>query len=507
MISKENLVSTVLSYDPKADKPLIEQAFDYAQKAHEGQMRLSGAPYFTHPYATAELLAQWHLPDKIVIAGLLHDIPEDTSQNPTEVAAKNQEIARLFGSDVAHLVEGVTKLGKVQYHGMERYVENLRKMFMAVAQDVRVIFIKFADRITNLRDLEVVPEPKRTRIAKEALDIYAPIANRLGMGTARGELEDLAFRYINPKEYAWATNLAAESLREKDVSLKIIQGKLWAALKESGITPISIHGRTKRLYSLYKKLLTHNRDINLIHDLVAERVIVPTLQDCYATLGVIHQLWRPLKGRIKDYIAQPKPNGYRSIHTTIFCDKGELVEIQIRTPDIHDEAEYGIAAHWGYKEGGHKKPSNDAHTKWLKELAKIQNTITDQKLFLKTLESLKIDFFHNRIFILTPRGDVIDLPEGSTPIDFAYAIHTDLGNSCVGVRINHEQGTLSRPLNSGDLVEIIKDKNRKKPSADWLKIAKTKHAKDKIRDHLRRTRLLNWIGGMAKKATFRKEDR
>lgn len=496
----QDILTIATAYNPGADLQVISDAYDIAQTGHANQMRLNGAPFITHLLGTAQLLAEWHLPPNIIAAGLLHDLTEDTKVTLADIEKK-------FGADIASIVEGETKLDKLKYQGSERYAENLRKMFMAMAKDVRVIFVKFADRIHNLQTLDGLSPEKQIRIARESLEIYAPIANRLGMGFIRGELEDLAFQYVHPAEYAWVSGLVTHGLQAKEASLDIVQQTLNTALKHANIQPISIHGRTKRLYSLYKKLLTHDRDISLIHDLVAQRVIVPTMQDCYATLGVIHQLWRPLKGRIKDYIAQPKPNGYRSIHTTIFCDKGDLIEIQIRTPEIHNEAEYGIAAHWSYKEGSHKHPVNDAHTAWLQELAKIQNKITDQKQFLATLESLKIDFFNNRIFILTPKGDVIDLPEGSTPIDLAYTIHTDLGNSCVGVRINHEQGTLATPLRSGDLVEIIKDKNRKKPSADWLKIAKTKHAKEKIRDHLRRTRLLNWIGGMAKKATFRKEDR
>lgn len=506
MTPKERLIASVSSHHPETNVSLISQAYDYAERAHEGQKRLSGAPYFTHPLATAELLAEWHLPEKIVIAGLLHDVPEDTSTTPDEIQEKLQEIRHLFGDDVAQLVEGVTKLGKVQYRGVERYVENLRKFFLTVAKDVRVIFIKFADRITNLRDLNVVPEPKRTRIAKEALELYAPIANRLGMGVIRGELEDLSFQYLYPEEYAWTQSLVKSEQTRHDQQITLVANKLTAELIAQGIQPLSIHGRAKRLWSLYKKLLSHDRDIGQIYDIVALRVIVPTLQDCYTTLGAIHQLWRPLKGRIKDYIAQPKPNGYRSIHTTVFCDHRVPIEIQVRTPEIHDEAEYGIAAHWSYKEGRPKHPK-DAHTAWLKELAAIQSGIADQKKFLNTLESLKIDFFNNRIFVLTPKGDVIDLPEGATSIDFAYAIHTDLGNSCVGSRINGSQATLGTPLSSGDVVEIIKDKNRKKPSADWLKFAKTKHAQDKIREHLRRTRLINWVGDLAKKATFQTKSR
>ncbi len=492
MISKEQLLTTLKENHPDANLGLVERAYDYAEHAHSGQMRLSGEPYFTHVVATARRLAQWRLPENLVAAGLLHDVPEDTAKTPQEVEEKLKDIAMHFGSDIASLVEGVTKLGKVQYHGIERYVENLRKMFMAVAKDVRVVFIKFADRIDNLHDLDSVPEPKRTRIAKEALEIYAPVANRLGMGAIKGELEDLAFKFVQPQEYEWALGLLVERAPSKEEYLETIKKAIEQDLNKYHIPAISIHGRVKRLYSLYNKLLEKNRDINKVYDLVAERIIVPTVQDCYATLGALHQKWTPLKGRIKDYIAQPKPNGYQSLHTTVFCEDGEIVEFQIRTQKMHEKAEFGIAAHWFYVEKGKKSVEIDQHVKWLKDLAELQKNIQDRSKFLETLESLKIDFFKNRIFVFTPKGDVIDLPEEATPVDLAYAIHTEIGDRCTGARVNDQMAGLDMKLKSGDVVEIVTDKNRKGPSPDWLKFIKTTHARDKIKESVRKTKLSGW---------------
>lgn len=469
------------SYTPD-DVKLIKRAYDFSSQAHEGQLRLTGVPFITHAVGVAVFLAEWKLPPVIVVAGLLHDIPEDTKFT-------FDDIEKRFGYDVKNIVEGETKLDKLVYHGVERYAENLRKMFLAMAQDVRVIFVKFADRIHNLSTLEGVPEYKQQRIAKESLEIYAPIANRLGMGAIRGELEDLSFKYLYPKEYDWVTEIVKDRAHKKEEYLNRIKQILNERLQGEHVKPVSVHGRVKRLYSSYRKLLEKDRDIKKVYDLVALRIIVPTVHDCYATLGIIHQEWSPLKGRIKDYIAQPKPNGYQSLHTTVFCEDGEIVEFQIRTPQMHDEAEYGIAAHWFYTEQGKKSEKVDHHIRWLKELVEIQKNIHDQKNFLKALDSLKIDFFQNRIFVFTPRGDVIDLPDGSTPIDFAYAIHTEVGNHCTGVRVNDQMVPLSNALQSEDVVEILTDKNRKSPSADWIKFVKTTHARDKIKDALRKTRL------------------
>jgi GTP pyrophosphokinase len=351
-----------------------------------------------------------------------------------------------------------------------------------MASDVRVVFIKFADRIHNLRTFEAVPEAKRRRIALETLELYAPIANRLGMGEIRGELEDLSFRYVHPEEHAWVSSLVAARLEHKQRVAEKLRKVLQREIEKAGIEVVSVNGRVKHLFSLYRKLLNHDRDIGRIHDLVALRVQVPSVGDCYAALGVIHGRWKPLKGRIKDYIAQPKPNGYQSLHTTVFADDGEIIEIQIRTPEMHRAAEFGIAAHWQYTESGKRSRSpRPKELTWMKEVAKIQQEIEDHRKFLENLETFKIDVFQNRIFVFTPKGDVIDLPEQATPIDLAYAIHTDIGDRCTAARVNGELVSLETALKSGDMVEIVTDKNRKTPNQDWVAFVKTKNARDKIR--------------------------
>ncbi|HTK59682.1 MAG TPA: HD domain-containing protein, partial [Candidatus Baltobacteraceae bacterium] len=384
-----------------------------------------------------------------------------------------------------------TKLGKIKYRGMERYVENLRKMFVAMASDIRVILIKFADRLHNLSTLDALPPRKRVRIALESLEIYAPIANRLGMGMMQGKIEDLSFKYVFPKEHAWVSGLVKDRYRAKERYLKKVGEKITAELARNRITTLDVHGRTKHLYSLFKKLLKYDRNLDKIYDLVALRVIVPTVADCYASLGIIHQMWKPLKGRIKDYIAQPKPNGYQSLHTTIFCDDGEIVEVQIRTEQMHEEAEYGIAAHWHYVEEGKESPEAvDAQIAWVKDLIKLQQeSLKDDGGLMESFEKLKIDVFQKRIFVFTPKGDVIDLPEDATPVDYAYAIHSDIGDRCTAARINNEIAPLDARLYSGDMCEIVVDKNRKGPNPDWLKFAKTHHAKDRIRLYAKKKRL------------------
>ena len=471
---------------PEADLNVVDRAYEYAKHAHEGQFRLSGRPHLDHVLATGKLLANWRMPLNLVIAGILHDVPEDT-------AYTLKDVEEHFGQDIRNIIEGETKLSTLHYRGQERYAENLRKMFLAIAKDVRVIIVKCADRIDNLKTLNFFPEEKQKRIARESLEIYAPVANRLGMGAIRGELEDLSFKYVNPPEYEWALGLIVDRAQQKEEYLEKIKGIIEQDLDSSHIRMISIHGRVKHLYSLYKKLLEKDRDINKVYDIVAQRIIVPTVQDCYATLGVLHQRWTPLKGRIKDYIAQPKPNNYQSLHTTLFCEGGEIVEFQIRTPQMHEEAEFGIAAHWFYAEKGKKSVTPEHEIKWLKDLVEIQKTIRDRTKFLEALESLKIDFFHNRIFVFTPKGDVIDLPEDATPIDYAYAIHTEIGDKCTGARINERMAPLSTALQSGDVVEITTDKQRKGPSSDWLKFVKTAHARAKIKESIKQTKLSTWI--------------
>ncbi|MBU1916442.1 HD domain-containing protein, partial [Patescibacteria group bacterium] len=338
-ISVDNLIKKVLTYQPGADVDMIRLAFEFARDAHEGQVRKSGEPYINHPLATAELLADMKVPTSIIVAALLHDVPEDT-------IVTVEDIRKNFGDDIASIVAGITKLGKIKYRGIDRYVENLRKMFIAMASDLRVILIKFADRIHNLSTLNALPPHKRLRVALESMQIYAPIANRLGVNEMRAQLEDLAFAHVMPKEYEWVTGLMEQAIRVKKTYVDRVRNIIEQEIKANDIEVLDIHGRVKHKYSLYKKLLKYERDMVQIHDLVALRIIVPKISDCYAVLGIIHQKWKPLKGRIKDYIAQPKPNGYQSLHTTVFCEEGEIVEFQIRTEQMHDEAELGIAAHW-----------------------------------------------------------------------------------------------------------------------------------------------------------------
>ncbi len=481
-----DLAAVVRENYPMADVSVVERAYAFAEQAHRGRKRYSGDDYIIHPTAAAIFLARMHMTFPVVVAAMLHDVLEDT---PTSV----EDLEREFGKDVAAMVEGVTKLGYVKYRGVDRYVENLRKMFMAIAADVRVVFIKFADRIHNLRTLDAVPEAKRRRIALESLELYAPIANRLGMGQLRGQLEDLSFRYVLPEEYAWITALVVGRLDRLTKYLCRVQHIVERDLGKAHIPFVQIGGRTKHIYSLYKKLQKYDRDISRIHDLVALRILVPTVGDCYATLGVIHSRWKPLKGRIKDYIAQPKPNGYQSLHTTIFCEDGEIVEIQIRTPEMHKASEYGIAAHWQYDAAGKRsKTPTGKEIAWIQEFAKIQKEIADRPKFLENLESLKIDVFQNRIFVFTPKGDVIDLPERATPIDLAYAIHTDIGDKCAAARVNGDQVALDTELKSGDLVEIVVDKNRKAPNQDWLKFVKTGNARGKIKAHAK-SGVSDWV--------------
>jgi len=480
----KSLLEKVKKYDPKADLDLVHLAYDFAANAHKGQVRKSGEPYIQHPLAAADILADMRIDPVIICATLLHDVPEDT-----EVTL--EEIKKNFGEEIFSMVEGITKLGKLKYRGVERYIENLRKMFIAMAEDVRVMIIKFADRIHNLTTLDALPPQKQYRIALESLEIYAAIANRLGMGEMKGMLEDLSFKYVYPKEYQRVKQIKEDKLKGKKILLEKIQKIAKKELENADIKIISIHGRNKRLYSLYKKLLKKDNDVNKIYDLDAIRIIVPSIADCYATLGVLHKIWKPLKGRIKDYISQPKPNDYQSLHTTVFSEDGEIVEFQIRTPEIHEEAEYGIAAHWHYDEYGGHLPNKEI--KWVKELANIQKDILSR---LSDLEEIRIDFLQTRIFVFTPKGDVIDLPEGASPIDFAYYIHSDIGNKCSGALVNEQLISLDTELKNGDVVEIITDKNRKGPGRDWLNFVKTHTAKNHIRNSIKekeQNNIVSWF--------------
>lgn len=457
----------------------ITDAAELAEMAHHGQRRKSGEPYITHVCGTAAKLIDLGMDTDTIVAGLLHDVPEDTTYTLADVE-------KLFGPTVAKLVSGVTKLGKLKYRGIERYVENLRKMFVAMSEDVRVMIIKFADRLHNLSTLDALPTDKQLRIARESMEIYAPLAHRLGMGEVRGELEDLAFPYVYPREYAWVREVVGARYAELDRVVEEMQATATEALTAARVTIISMHGRRKHLYSLYEKLIRpeYNRDLSKIYDLVALRIVVGNVADCYATLGTIHQLWRPLSNRFKDYIAQPKPNGYQSIHTCVFGPHGQPVEIQVRDYVMHQLAEYGVAAHWHYSEQGKPLAPTAVQEKvgWVKQLSEWRQEVGNDEAFL---EVLKIDALQKRIFCFTPTGDVIDLPERATPIDFAYHVHSDLGSSCVGARINDKLTALDTELRSGDVVEILTDKNRKVPNRDWLVMAKTQTARGHIRKALR----------------------
>lgn len=478
--SKIAILSNFRRHKSEYDYDLIRLAYDYAETAHRGQNRKSGEPYIIHPLETAIYLAKMGMDQSSILAALLHDIPEDTNVSLVDIE-KN------FGPEVAKLVAGITKLGIIKYRGLERYAENLRKMFVSMAQDIRIILIKMADRVHNLKTLGALPPDKQKRIAQESIEIYAPIANRLGMGQVKGELEDLAFPFLYPDKYLWMKEHILPKVQTEMAYIENVIKIIRKELAEQKIKFVSLHGRAKRLYSLFLKLQRpqYDNDVTKIYDLVACRIIVPTVEECYQTLGVIHRLWKPLPGRIKDYIAQPKPNGYQSLHTTVFCQDGKIVEFQIRTKAMHEQAEFGIAAHWHYKEAG-KKPKKLGNPgavlpkkmAWIEDLVKWQKEIQDNEQYLN---SLTLDFFHNRIFCFTPRGDVIDLPEEATPVDFAYHVHSWIGDHCVGARVNGAMASCDTTLKNGDVVEIITEKNRKGPNRDWLKFVKTNAAKDKIR--------------------------
>lgn len=472
--SKKEIVG--LARNPsKDDVALIEHAYDKAKEAHVGQTRYSGEPYFHHVYATAKKLAEIGMDSATIAAGFLHDTIEDERLSENDVLEE-------FGEEVLFLVNGVTKLGKLKYKGMKRHTESLRKLFIATAQDIRVIIIRLADRLHNIQTVEGHPsEEKRRRIATETLEIFVPLADRLGIGQLRGELENAAFPYAYPKEYEQVKELLKQRKATNEEYLEKVHRSLQKELAKQNIKPEKIDFRVKRLYSLYKKLKRHDMDIDEVYDLVALRVIVPTVEDCYRVLGVIHGMWRPLPNRIKDYIATPKTNGYRSLHTTIFTGDGGIAEVQIRTPEMHTEAEYGVASHLIYKESSaEENPVQKRIEKdlpWVRQLLEWQKNVSESGEFL---EHLKTDFFSDRVFVFTPKGDVIDLPVGSTVIDFAYMIHTDIGAHMSGAKINGKMISLDTQLQTGDIVEIQTKKNAK-PSPKWLKYAVTSLARRQIR--------------------------
>ncbi|PIR58437.1 MAG: hypothetical protein COU70_00895, partial [Parcubacteria group bacterium CG10_big_fil_rev_8_21_14_0_10_35_15] len=480
---QQTLDKIVEKYDDK-DKKLILEAFYFAKAAHQGQKRLSGEDYIVHPLRATLILSHLNVDAKSIVACLLHDVIDDTNVSLEKLEEK-------FGEEVSFLVKGVSRLGKIRLPKQHLEIgpiekrsektidfeaENLRRMFFAMAEDIRVIIIKLADRTHNMETLEFIPEEKQKRIALETMEIFAPIANRLGIQTIKTKLENLAFPYLYPKEYQWLI----ENIRERHLEAKKYLEKekllLEKGLREESVDFVKIQSRLKSYFSLYQKLLRYEMDFDRIRDLVALRVIVKDVKTCYEVLGLIHKIWRPIPGRIKDYIAFPKPNGYQSLHTTVFCKDGKIIEVQIRSEEMHEIAERGICAHWATKEGIDLKKRGERFS-WVKELANWQK---ESPAGQEYLNDLKIDFFKNRIFILTPKGDIIDLPEGACPIDFAYAVHSEIGNHCVGAKINGKIIPLSNKLKNGDVVEILIDKNRK-PSKDWLKFVKTGMARSHIK--------------------------
>lgn len=466
------LIEIIKSYQPDETCENIRKAYELADEAHKEQKRVNGDPYILHPLAVAEILADMEIDTTTITASLLHDVVEDTEYIL-------EDIERIFGKEVAFLVDGVTKLNRLDYRTKEdQQVNSMRKMFLAMAKDIRVVVIKLADRLHNMRTLKYMRSEKQKRIAQETLEIYAPLAHRLGIFNIKWELEDLSFRYMEPDKYYDLVDQMKEKRKVREEIVNEAIDVLKKTLTESSIS-FEINGRPKHFYSIYKKMKKDNRDLSQIYDLYAIRVIVDTVQDCYGVLGIVHSLWKPLPYRFKDYIAMPKPNNYQSLHTTVIGTRGQPVEIQIRTWDMHHIAEYGVAAHWRYKEGraSQKATGFDEKMGWLRNLLEWQDTSNPQEF----VNALKLDAFSDEVFVFTPRGDVIDLPQGAIPIDFAYRIHTDVGHRCVGAKVNGKIVPLDYALKNGDIVEVITSKTGK-PSLDWLKIVGSSESRSKIRN-------------------------
>lgn len=466
------LIEIIKSYRPDETCENIRKAYELADEAHKEQKRVNGDPYILHPLAVAEILADMEIDTTTITASLLHDVVEDTEY-------MLEDIERIFGKEVAFLVDGVTKLNRLDYRTKEdQQVNSMRKMFLAMAKDIRVVVIKLADRLHNMRTLKYMRSEKQKRIAQETLEIYAPLAHRLGIFNIKWELEDLSFRYMEPDKYYDLVDQMKEKRKVREEIVNEAIDVLKKTLTESSIS-FEINGRPKHFYSIYKKMKKDNRDLSQIYDLYAIRVIVDTVQDCYGVLGIVHSLWKPLPYRFKDYIAMPKPNNYQSLHTTVIGTRGQPVEIQIRTWDMHHIAEYGVAAHWRYKEGraSQKATGFDEKMGWLRNLLEWQDTSNPQEF----VNALKLDAFSDEVFVFTPRGDVIDLPQGAIPIDFAYRIHTDVGHRCVGAKVNGKIVPLDYALKNGDIVEVITSKTGK-PSLDWLKIVGSSESRSKIRN-------------------------
>lgn len=475
MQSRQEFLDEIIELNPKYDIELIGRAYDVAAKMHEGQLRKSGEPYLIHPMAVVKILAELGMDEDTLVAGLLHDVVEDTEYT-------NEQLRQEFGEEVELLVDGVTKIGSLQYENKEeRQAETLRKMFLAMSKDIRVLIIKLADRLHNLRTINYMTPNKIVEKCSETLDIYAPLASRLGIYSIKFELEDICMRYLWPDEYQELTDEIHEKKEEREADLNRIIDEVNEALKDADID-YDIYGRTKHFYSIFRKMKYQNKQLDEIFDLMAVRIIVDTVKDCYAILGIVHSMWTPIPGRFKDYIAMPKPNMYQSLHTTVIGDTGDPFEIQIRTKEMHRIAEYGIAAHWKYKEGV-SADQEEVKLSWLRQSLEWQKEMDNPKEFLETL---KMDLFENQVFVFTPKGDVMELPAGSTPLDFAFKVHSEVGAKCVGAKINGKMVTIDHKLENGDIVEIVTSSNSSGPSIDWLKIVKSPTARTKIRQWLKK---------------------
>ncbi len=471
----DDLIAKVQSYDPTMEAAWLRSAYELADAAHEGQHRASGEDYIEHPVAVARILADMEMDRGTIAAAILHDVVEDTVVTSEEVAAK-------FGPEIAQLVEGVTKLTRIPYQSKEdAQVENLRKMFMAMAKDIRVIIIKLADRLHNMRTLSSLPEAKQRTIARETIEIYAPIAHRLGIWKVKWDLEDLCLRYIDPDIYRDIAERVSKKRGEREAAVGNVVDLLRSHFEKFGIVS-EVTGRPKHFYSIYTKM-KKGREFSTIYDLTAMRVIVESVKDCYGALGIVHSIWKPIPGRFKDYIAMPKPNMYQSLHTTVVGPSGDPLEIQIRTLEMHRTSEYGIAAHWRYKEGG-KRDEFEHKLTWLRSLLEWQNDMRDSRAFM---ENLKLDLFQNQVFIFSPKGDVYPLPASATPLDFAYQVHSGVGNHCVGAKVNGKIVPLDYQLKNGDICEILVNKSSR-PSLDWLSVVRTSGAKHKIKQWFRKER-------------------
>ena len=470
MIRIDDILEAIRSYHADADLDAVRKAYVYSAKVHQGQTRLSGDSYMTHLMEVASILTRLHMDVPTIMTGLLHDTIENT-------LSTEAELREVFGDEVTEMVDGVTKISKITFKtSEERQAENFRKMLLAMARDIRVILVKLADRLHNMRTLSHQPEERRLKIAQETADIYAPLANRLGISWVKSELEDLSLRYLEPETYKTLSKKLSQHRRERDKYVATVKKKLEDILKEHDIDG-QVQGRLKHICSIHKKIVKQKIEFEQIHDLIAFRIIVPTVRDCYAMLGVIHSSWKPVPGRFKDFIAMPKANMYQSLHTTVFGPSGQRMEVQMRTAEMHSVAEEGIAAHWKYKEGKSAAHADEGRFSWLRQMLEWQKELKDSSEFMS---SVKVDLFPEEVYVFTPDGDVKELPKQSTPIDFAYSVHSDVGHRCSGAKVNGRLVPLRTELKNGDIVDIITSTNQT-PSKDWLKFVKTSKAKNRIR--------------------------